>query len=202
MIRLSAGDPLVIASHNEGKVKEFRELLAPYRLDVRGASELGLEEPDETGMSFAENAALKSEAAAAASGLPALSDDSGLCVAALNGAPGIHSARWAGPGKDFRVAMRRVEEEMKLSGNPDKRAYFVCALALSAPGVQPNIFEGRVYGSVEFPPRGQYGFGYDPIFVPEGYRFTFAEMDPQAKHAMSHRAKAFEKLVKAVLGRK
>jgi XTP/dITP diphosphohydrolase len=197
VIRLAPGDTLVIASHNEGKVREIRELLAPYRLAVIGAADLGLAEPEETGSSFAENAKLKAEAASAASNLAALADDSGLSVAALNGAPGIHSARWAGPKKDFRIAMTRVEEEMHASGNPDKRAHFVCALALSAPGAETEIFEGRAYGAIEFPPRGQFGFGYDPIFVPEGHRFTFAEMDPKAKHAISHRAKAFEKFVKA-----
>jgi len=199
VIRLSEGDRLVIASHNQGKVREIRELLAPYRLDVVGAADLGLPEPEETGSSFAENAKLKAEAAASASRLAALADDSGLSVAALDGAPGIFSARWAGPKKDFRVAMARVEKEMRESGNPDKRAHFVCALALSAPGAETAIFEGRAYGTLDFPPRGQFGFGYDPIFMPEGHRFTFAEMDPQAKHAISHRAKAFEKFVTAAL---
>ena len=199
MIRLSEGDRLVIASHNRGKVREIRELLAPYRLDVIGAADLGLSEPEEGGSTFAENAKLKAEAASSASKLPALADDSGLSVTALDGAPGIYSARWAGPKKDFRVAMARVEQEMRESGNPDKRAHFVCVLALSAPGAKTEIFEGRAYGTIDFPPRGQFGFGYDPIFMPEGRRFTFAEMDPQAKHAISHRAKAFEKFVKAAL---
>jgi XTP/dITP diphosphohydrolase len=199
VIRLSAGDKLVIASHNQGKVREIRELLAPYGLNVVGAAQLRLAEPDETGSTFVENAKLKAEAASSASGLPALADDSGLSVAALNGAPGIHSARWAGPKKDFRIAMQRVEKEMLASGNPDKRAHFVCVLALSAPAAETETFEGRAYGTIDFPPRGQFGFGYDPIFMPEGHRFTFAEMDPQAKHAISHRAKAFEKFVKAVL---
>jgi len=199
VIRLSPGDRLVIASHNEGKVREIRELLEPYRLKVIGAAELGLDEPDETGSTFAENAKLKAEAASAASKLAALADDSGLAVSALDGAPGIYSARWAGPSKDFRVAMQRVEQEMRESSNPDKRAHFVCALALSVPGTETEIFEGRAYGTIDFPPRGQFGFGYDPIFMPEGHRFTFAEMDPKAKHAISHRAKAFEKFVRAVL---
>ena len=200
MIRLAEGDRLVIASHNEGKVEEIRELLAPYRLDVIGAADLGLAEPEETGTTFAENARLKAEAASSASNLPALADDSGLSVAALNGAPGIHSARWAGPKRDFRVAMQRVEKEMADSGNPDKRAHFVCVLALAAPGAETETFEGRAYGTIDFPPRGQFGFGYDPIFMPEGHRFTFAEMAPHAKHAISHRAKAFQKFVKAALG--
>ena len=199
MIRLAEGDRLVIASHNEGKVEEIRELLAPYRLDVIGAADLGLAEPEETGTTFAENARLKAEAASSASNLPALADDSGLSVAALNGAPGIHSARWAGPKRDFRVAMQRVEKEMADSGNPDKRAHFVCVLALAAPGAETETFEGRAYGTIDFPPRGQFGFGYDPIFMPEGHRFTFAEMAPHAKHAISHRAKAFERFVNAVL---
>ena len=201
MIRLSARDKLVIASHNEGKVREIRELLAPYGLNVIGAAQLGLPEPEETGSTFAENAKLKAEAASSASGLPALADDSGLSVAALDGAPGIYSARWAGPKKDFRIAMQRVEKEMIGSSNPDKRAHFVCVLALSAPGAETETFEGRAYGTIDFPPRGQFGFGYDPIFMPEGHRFTFAEMDPHAKHAISHRAKAFEKFVKAVLNK-
>ncbi len=144
---------------------------------------------------------LKAEAASAASNLAALADDSGLSVAALNGAPGIYSARWAGPKKDFRMAMTRVEDEMRSSGNPDKRAHFVCALALVRPGRRDGDFRGRAYGAIDFPPRGQFGFGYDPIFIPEGHRFTFAEMDPKAKHAISHRAKAFEKFVKAAFRR-
>jgi len=201
VIRLSPGDKLVIASHNQGKVREIRELLAPYGLNVLGAAQLGLAEPEETGSSFAENAKLKAEAASAASKLPALADDSGLSVAALDGAPGVYSARWAGPKKNFRIAMQRVEKEMLASGNPDKRAHFVCVLALSKPGAQTETFEGRAYGTIDFPPRGQFGFGYDPIFMPEGYRFTYAEMDPHAKHAISHRAKAFEKFVKAALAR-
>jgi XTP/dITP diphosphohydrolase len=201
VIRLSPGDKLVIASHNMGKVREIRELLEPYRLDVIGAADLRLDEPEETGATFAENAILKAEAASAASNLPALADDSGLSVAALNGAPGIHSARWAGPKKDFRKAMTRVEDEMRDSGNPDKRAHFVCVLALSAPGAATEIFEGRAYGAIDFPPRGQFGFGYDPIFIPEGHRFTFAELDPKEKHAISHRAKAFDKFVKAAFRR-
>jgi XTP/dITP diphosphohydrolase len=201
VIRLSPGDKLVVASHNMGKVREIRELLEPYRLDVIGAADLRLDEPEETGSTFAENAILKAEAASAASNLPALADDSGLSIAALNGAPGIHSARWAGPKKDFRKAMTRVEDEMYRSGNPDRRAHFVCVLALSAPGAGTEVFEGRAYGAIDFPPRGQFGFGYDPIFIPEGHRFTFAELDPKEKHAISHRAKAFDKFVKAAFRR-
>jgi len=197
VIALRPGDSLVVASHNPGKVREIRALIAPFGIRTLGAAELGLAEPEETESSFAGNARLKAEAASHVAGLPALSDDSGLCVAALDGAPGIYSARWAGPAKDFRLAMKRVEDELAAKGTPDTRAHFVCALALAAPGAETEIFEGRVFGALTFPPRGGKGFGYDPIFVPEGYRLTFGEMEPEAKHAMSHRARAFEKFVKA-----
>ena len=195
MIRLAAGDRLAIASHNPGKLREIMELIAPFGIKPVGAAQLGLPEPEETGSSFAENATLKAEAAAKGSGLPALADDSGLCVAALDGAPGIYSARWAGAKKDFRLAMGRVEEELRQSESHDMRAFFVCVLALAGPQAQTQIYEGRVYGSLTFPPRGQLGFGYDPIFVPEGFRMTFGEMVPADKHAMSHRARAFAKFV-------
>jgi XTP/dITP diphosphohydrolase len=196
LIDLSPGAVLVVASHNPGKVREIEELLAPLGFDVKGAAELGLLEPEETGATFAENALIKARSAAKNSGYLSLSDDSGLCVAGLSGAPGIYSARWAGPDKDFRIAMQRVEKE--LNGNPDKRAFFVCVLALVSPEGDEQTFEGRVYGALTFPPRGERGFGYDPLFVPEGQRFTFGEMDPEAKHAMSHRAKAFEKFSAAI----
>ena len=199
MIRLSVGDRLVVASHNPGKVKEIDALIAPFGIETLGAAELGLAEPEETGTSFAENAVLKAESAMRRSGWPALSDDSGLCVAALDGAPGIYSARWAGPNKDFKLAMRRVEEELRAHATRDTRAHFVCALALAAPGEETQIFEGRVFGALTFPPRGDKGFGYDPIFLPEGHRFTFGEMDPKAKHAMSHRARAFAKFVASAI---
>lgn len=199
MIHLKAGDRLVIASHNSGKVKEIRALVEPFGIAVTGAAELGLPEPAETGTSFAENACIKAEAATSLSGLTALADDSGLCVAALAGAPGIYSARWAGPARDFRIAMQRVESELREKGERDSRAWFVCALALAAPDHETQIFEGRVFGALTFPPRGNRGFGYDPIFVPEGHRQTFGEMDPQTKHAISHRANAFAKLVASAL---
>jgi XTP/dITP diphosphohydrolase len=199
VIRLFAGDRLVVASHNQGKLREIIELLAPFGIKAVSASELGLPEPEETGSSFADNATLKAEAAAKGAGLPALADDSGLCVPALDNAPGIYSARWAGPSKDFRIAMRRVEEELRDTESHDMRAFFVCALALAAPGATTQVFEGRVYGSLAFPPRGDKGFGYDPIFVPEGYRMTFGEMSPADKHAMSHRARAFAKFVAAAI---
>jgi XTP/dITP diphosphohydrolase len=189
------GQKLVVASHNGGKVREIRALLAPFGLVTLGAEELGLPEPEETGESFAANAVLKAQAASETSGLPALADDSGLCVDALDGAPGIYSARWAGPDKDFRAAMRRIEDA--LAGSPQKNAHFVCALALAIPGAATEVFEGRVFGALVFPPRGDKGFGYDPIFVPEGHRQTFGEMEQAAKHAISHRARAFEKFVRA-----
>lgn len=201
MIRIGAGQKLVIASHNSGKVVEIRALLEPFAVQVVGAAELGLPEPEETGDSFAANASIKAEAAVRQSGEIALADDSGLCVAALDGQPGIYSARWAGPNKDFWAAMARVEIELKSKAAKDSRAWFVCALALAAPGQATEIFDGRVFGSLTFPPRGNKGFGYDPIFVPEGYRQTFGEMDPDKKHAMSHRARAFAKLVRAALAR-
>lgn len=195
MIRIAPGQRLVIASHNPGKLVEIEALVKPFGVQVAGAAELGLPEPEETGVSFAENARLKAEAAAGHAGEAALADDSGLCVAALDGQPGIYSARWAGPHKDFRAAMDRIEQELNRKGAHDRRAWFVCALALAAPGQETDIYEGRVFGSLTFPPRGSRGFGYDPIFVPEGYRLTFGEMEPDAKHAISHRAQAFAKLV-------
>ncbi|HXC57541.1 MAG TPA: RdgB/HAM1 family non-canonical purine NTP pyrophosphatase [Rhizomicrobium sp.] len=194
-MKLARGDTLVVASHNAGKLREIRELLAPFALHVVGAGELELPEPEETEDSFAGNAALKARAAAAATGHLALSDDSGLAVAALNGAPGIYSARWAGPDKDFAVAMARVERE--LAGKTERSAKFVCALALAAPHGAAQIFEGEVHGHLVFPARGTRGFGYDPIFVADGMTETFGEMEPAKKHAMSHRAHAFAKLVKS-----
>jgi XTP/dITP diphosphohydrolase len=195
VIRIGAGQKLVIASHNQGKVVEIRALLAPFAVRVLGAAELGLPEPEETGDSFAANATIKAEAAARESGAMALADDSGLCVAALDGQPGIYSARWAGPEKDFRIAMNRIESELQSKATHDFRAWFVCALALASPADPTEVFEGRVFGNLTFPPRGSKGFGYDPIFVPEGYRQTFGEMAPDQKHAMSHRARAFAMLV-------
>jgi XTP/dITP diphosphohydrolase len=199
VIRIGAGDRLVIASHNPGKVTEIKALLDPYRVQVIGAAELGLPEPAETGESFAQNATIKAGFAARNGDEAALADDSGLCVAALGGAPGIYSARWAGPTRDFRIAMARVERELKETGEKHCRAWFVCALALAVPGRETEVFEGRVFGTLTFPPRGNRGFGYDPIFVPEGYRQTFGEMDPDKKHAISHRTKAFEKFAEASL---
>lgn len=192
------GKRIVIASHNAGKVREIRELLDPLGLSAVSAGELGLEEPEETGETFAANAKLKARFVAEGSGLPALSDDSGLAVTALDGAPGIHSARWAGPERDFGRAMEEVERA--LEGKADRSAYFVCALCLAFPGGGAEVFEGRIDGDLVWPPRGDKGFGYDPIFRPEGHDITFGEMEPAAKHAMSHRARAFAKLLAHLRG--
>jgi XTP/dITP diphosphohydrolase len=195
--KLSRGTKLVIASHNAGKVREIRELVLPYGIDVVSAGELGLPEPEETGNTFAANAALKAHAAATGSGLPALADDSGLAVHALGGEPGIYSARWAGPTKDFSHAMKRVNDALGTS--PDRRGKFVCALAVAWPDGELVGFEGEVEGTLVWPPRGAHGFGYDPQFLPNGGTLTFGEMDPSAKHAISHRAIAFRKLVDGLL---
>ncbi len=192
-LRLVSGR-LVAATHNRGKVAELRDLFEPLGFHIVPAGELGLEEPDETEDSFSGNALLKARAAARVSGLPALSDDSGLCVSALNGEPGVHSARWAGEPRDFGLAMERVEDALRQSGAADRSARFVCALAVAWPDGREAVFEGEVHGVLVWPPRGDKGFGYDPVFVAEGEDLTFAEMDPARKHAMSHRARAMEKL--------
>jgi len=200
MRRLGPGK-LVIASHNRGKVREIAELLGPHGIEPVSAADLDLPEPEETGNTFVDNAALKARLAADLSGLPALADDSGLCVDALDGRPGIYSARWAGEGRDFTVAMERVEEEL-LGKGPEagRNAHFICALAVCWPeDGQCESFEGRVDGLLVWPPRGARGFGYDPMFQPIGRSETFGEMDPAAKHAMSHRADAFRKLVAALV---
>jgi XTP/dITP diphosphohydrolase len=214
MRKLAAGK-LVIASHNPGKVREIRELLGPYGVEPVSAAELELPEPDEIGTTFIDNADLKARAAADLAGLPALADDSGLCVEALGDRPGIFSARWAladarvapdaGPGeiageRDFALAMRRVHDELEALGpEASRNAHFVCALALCWPDGHSEWFEGRVDGTLVWPPRGTNGFGYDPIFVAAGHDQTFGEMDPAEKHAISHRADAFRKLVAALL---
>ncbi len=196
--RLASGARLVLASHNSGKLAEIESLLAPHSVAVIPAAELGLPEPDETAPDFAGNARLKACAAASASGLPALSDDSGFCVAALRGAPGVYSARWAGQNRDFAGAMARVQKEA--ADDPDRRAWFVCALCLAWPDGHTETFVGRVDGSFCWPPRGTRGFGYDPIFCPNGSAHTFGEMEPDAKHAASHRARAFAQLTASCLG--
>ena len=204
--------PLVIATHNPGKLKELRELIAPYRVEAVSAAALGLEEPAESGRSFGENARIKATAAANAAGLPAFADDSGLVVDALGGAPGIHSARWAGPNKDFPAAMQRIENLLREQGavrEADRRAHFVCALCLAWPDRHAEEFEACVDGTLVWPPRGQRGFGYDPMFQPDGFALTFGEMTSEDKHglpptgrARSHRARAFLKLAEACLDRR
>ncbi|MBV9989939.1 MAG: RdgB/HAM1 family non-canonical purine NTP pyrophosphatase [Alphaproteobacteria bacterium] len=184
---------LVVASHNKGKVREIEALLAPLGFEIVGAE--NLEEPEETGATFEDNAILKARAACDATGLAALADDSGLSVEALDGAPGIYSARWAGETKDFRAAMARVERELH---GRNSKAKFVCVLALAKPGEAVQTFRGEVHGRLAFPPRGDKGFGYDPIFVADGMSETFGEIDPALKHSISHRAKAFEKFVKSL----
>jgi len=193
MARPFAGERLVIASHNRGKLVEIAELMQPFGIAVTGAAELRLPEPEETGTTFEANAELKALAAAQASGLPALADDSGLAVVALDGAPGIYSARWAGPDRDFARAMALVEQ--RLQGQSDRRAAFVAVLALAWPDGHIETMRGEVLGQLVFPPRGTRGFGYDPIFLADGESETFGEMAPARKHAISHRAVAFRKLV-------
>ena len=197
-LKLEPGTRLVVATHNPGKARELAEIL-DNRFELVTSGELGLAEPDETETTFAGNALLKARAAADASGLVALADDSGLSVAALDGSPGIYSARWAGPGRDFTVAMAKVEERLEEAGASDFAAWFTSALAVAWPGGPAVVVEGRVDGTLSFPPRGDQGFGYDPIFVPEGHEMTFGEMDPAAKDGMSHRARAFAKLKAALL---
>ena len=208
-IRLSPG-PIVVASHNGGKAREIVDLLGPFGIAVKSAAELGLPEPEETGTTFEANAILKAKAAAESSGLVALADDSGLAVDALDGAPGIFSARWAGPTKDFSVAMRKVEDALQENGatTPDKRrAEFVAALALATPEGEVETFTGRVEGTLVWPPRGDKGFGYDPVFLPDGHLRTFGEMSAEEKHgwrpgrsdALSHRARAFQLLARRFL---
>lgn len=206
------GPRLVIATHNAGKLAEFRELLAAFPVELVSAGELGLPEPEETGTTYAENARIKAEAAAIASGLPALADDSGLAVEALWGSPGIFSARWAGPDKDFASAMERVEEDLQDRGasEPDqRRAAFVAALCLAWPSGEGLDVEGAVRGTIVWPPRGNLGFGYDPVFLPEGHHRTFGEMSSEEKHGvewdwdgratgLSHRARAFGELMAAL----
>jgi XTP/dITP diphosphohydrolase len=194
-VKLPRGSVLIVASHNPGKVREIKALLGPHGIEPLGAAELGLPEPEETGATFIANAELKARAAADAGHHPALADDSGLWVDALAGAPGIYSARWAGPTKDFRIAMARVEKELRAKNATDFTARFVCALAIAMPHGEVKSFEGEVHGKLTFPPRGTLGFGYDPIFIPDGWDQTFGEIDPHVKNAMSHRARAFEKLL-------
>ena len=205
---------VVIATHNPGKLAEMTELLEPFGVETVSAGELGLPEPDETGTMFAENASIKARAAARASGLPAFADDSGICVEALDGAPGLFSARWAGPEKDFAAAMGRIEAELARRGassSAARRAHFVSALVVAWPAGHEELFEGRIHGELVWPPRGERGFGYDPMFLPEGHDRTFGEMSSEEKHGidwqspapqpLSHRARAFLALSQACLRR-
>lgn len=208
MARLLTGR-VVIATHNAGKLREMRELLAPFGVEAVSAGELNLPEPDETGTMFAENAAIKARAATEATGLPAFADDSGLCVDALDGAPGLFSARWSGGSKDFSGAMARIERELTSRGATDRRAHFVSALVLAWPDGHEELFEGRVFGELVWPPRGDKGFGYDPMFKPDESPLTFGELSSEEKHgidwakreALSHRARAFLALEAACLRR-
>lgn len=193
--RLAPGQRLVVATHNPGKLREIAALLAPRGVDAVSAGALGLPEPEETAPDFAGNARIKARAAASAAALPALADDSGFCVAALGGRPGVHSARWAGPGKDFAGAMARVAKEM--AGAADRRAWFVCALCLAWPDGGTATYVGRIEGEATWPARGTRGFGYDPMFTPAGAAETYGEMAPAKKHADSHRARAFAQLLAA-----
>jgi XTP/dITP diphosphohydrolase len=202
MARRLAPGRLVVASHNRGKVVEIAELVEPFGVTPVSAGDLGLPEPEETGTTFAANAELKARAAAEATGLPALADDSGLSVASLDGRPGIHSARWAGEPRDFGRAMEKVEEALRAAGalSPERRrAWFTCALSLAWPDGEIVTVEGEVHGTLVWPPRGANGFGYDPVFVADGHDITFGEMAPEAKHAISHRARAFALLKAACL---
>ena len=197
-LTLERGTRLVVATHNPGKARELAEILEG-RFILVAAGEMGLPEPEETETTFVGNALLKARAAADASGLVALADDSGLSVKALDGAPGIYSARWAGPEKDFSLAMRNVEARLEEAAATDLSAWFTCALAVAWPDGPAVVVEGRIDGTLTFPPRGDLGFGYDPIFVPEGHSLTFGEMAPLTKDGMSHRARAFVKLKAALL---
>jgi XTP/dITP diphosphohydrolase len=192
-------EKLVIASHNKGKLREIGALIAPFGITALSAGDLGVEEPEETESTFFGNALLKARASAKATGLPALADDSGLEVTALGGAPGIYSARWAGEPRDFYAAMAEVERQVVASGSTDRSARFVCVLALVLPDGSEQTFEGFIEGDLIYPPRGTRGFGYDPVFIAKGQTQTFGEMDPDFKHAMSHRADAFAKFVAAIL---
>jgi XTP/dITP diphosphohydrolase len=193
-MRRFAGDRLIIATHNEGKRREFAEMLGPYVKDIVAAGTLGLPEPEETGTTFIENAKIKALAAAHATNAIALADDSGLCVTALDGRPGLYSARWAGPDKDFKVAMQRVHDE--IGANKDRSAYFICVLVLAWPDGHTESVEGRIDGEIVWPARGDKGHGYDPVFMSKGHTRTFAEMDAGEKNAMSHRGKAVAALIK------
>jgi XTP/dITP diphosphohydrolase len=191
------GRRLVVASHNAGKLNEIAALLRPFDIETIAAAALGLSEPEETGTTFQANAELKARAAAIAGGLPALADDSGLCIHALGGAPGVHTVDWMGPEKSSATAIERARHELKAVPEAQRSAHMACALSLAWPDRHTESFEGRVDGRLVFPARGSAGFGFDPVFVPDGEAATFAELGLAKKHAMSHRARAFAKLIAA-----
>ena len=201
--KINPSNKLIIASHNQGKIKEIRDLLGPLGLELVSAANLGLPEPEETASTFSGNARLKAEAATLSTGLPAFADDSGLVVDALNGKPGIFSARWAGDNKDFAMAMAKINSalckmDLEHKVHASRSASFFCALALAWPDNTTEIFEGSISGALCWPPRGGNGFGYDPMFIPSGYDETFGEFDPKVKHSISHRAEAFAKFLSYV----
>jgi XTP/dITP diphosphohydrolase len=203
--KLQPGTRLVVASHNPGKIREINDLIRPFGISAVSAGELGISEPEETETTFAGNARLKALHSAKSSGLPALSDDSGLEVEALGGDPGVYSARWAGASKDFTYAMQRVEQQLQenFALDPDsRRANFTAALCLAWPDGETEVFEGKVFGHLVWPPRGEKGFGYDPMFLAGGETLTFGEMEPEAKHTISHRARAFALFVAACLDKR
>jgi len=205
MRKLASGTRLVVASHNPGKIREINDLIRPYGMSAVSAGELGISEPEETEATFAGNARLKALHSAKSSGLPALSDDSGLEVDALGGAPGVYSARWAGASKDFTYAMQRVESELQerfARDPPSRRANFTAALCLAWPDGETEVFEGKVFGHLVWPPRGEKGFGYDPMFLADDETLTFGEMAAEAKHAISHRARAFALFVAALMDKR
>lgn len=192
MNRRINGHKLIIASHNQGKVSEIKDLLSRYEVDVSSSEDFGMKEPEENGDSFEENALIKASETANFCGQIALSDDSGLCVDDLDGDPGIFSARWAGPKKDFLKASKDIEKKLIEIGSSNYSAYFICVLAVCWPDGESRIFKGKINGNLNFPPKGNLGFGYDPIFIPRNYDITFGEMDPIIKHKISHRSVAFD----------
>ncbi len=192
MNRKINGHKLIIASHNQGKVSEIKDLLSRYEVDVCSSEDFGMKEPEENGDSFEENALIKASETANFCGQIALSDDSGLCVDDLDGDPGIFSARWAGPKKDFLKASKDIEKKLIEIGSSNYSAYFICVLAVCWPDGESRIFKGKINGNLNFPPKGNLGFGYDPIFIPRNYDITFGEMDPIIKHKISHRSVAFD----------
>ena len=199
MVSKLLDDEIVIASHNKGKIVEFADLFKDYKLNLSSSADYNIEEPEENGSSFAANALIKARTTMIGSGKIAISDDSGLCVDSLNGEPGIYSARWAGPKKDFAMAMAKIKEKLLELDTENTNEHFFCALAVVWPSEEYKVYEGAVHGNLNFPPRGNLGFGYDPIFIPTGFDISFGEMEPAKKHSMSHRAVAFDKLKKELL---